>query len=374
MGNFSPTLRGRAWVSTVHIKNMESMGMTETEYRNPEYLADFLIHLWNESGKGRTSAVAVCESKDGCYHAHMALYGNTTTLKNVANILMGSHCEPQLGGKAELTLYLLKQGKYAEKDEKILYVKDIEAIQDVKGKRNDLDTIEELLVEGMTPQEILDTNFAFYKYEKMILHAYTDMRIRAAPVREAIYCEFHVGESSTGKTFYYEQLCEKHGVDNIYVLTDYDNNASGGLDSYMKVGCPPILFMDEFKGHRFSYEKFLTMLNGYTRMQTHSRYTNTYNLWSTVIITSVYPPEAIYNNMVASENRDIDSYEQLLRRINKIVYHYKDGDEYKTYSIDSKDYTNYEDLRNRALSKDHDGFITMSKAEQLKLDIPFKEN
>lgn len=35
--------------------------------------------------------------------------------------LYQSHVEPQLGGKKELTAYLLKQGKYAEKNEKILY-------------------------------------------------------------------------------------------------------------------------------------------------------------------------------------------------------------------------------------------------------------
>lgn len=84
---------------TVHIKNMQAMGLSEEEYHNPEYLADVLTALWNESGKGRTSAVAVCESADGCYHAHMAVYGNTTTLKKVADILFQSHVEPQLGGK-----------------------------------------------------------------------------------------------------------------------------------------------------------------------------------------------------------------------------------------------------------------------------------
>ena len=148
---------------TVHIKNMQAMGLSEEEYHNPEYLADVLTALWNESGKGRTSAVAVCESADGCYHAHMAVYGNTTTLKKVADILFQSHVEPQLGGKKKLTAYLLKQEKHTEKDEKILYVKDIEAIQDVKGKRSDLETIEELLIKGFTPQQILDTNFSFYK-------------------------------------------------------------------------------------------------------------------------------------------------------------------------------------------------------------------
>lgn len=367
---FSPATKGRAWMATVHIKNMESIGLSKDEYRNPEYLADVLSALWNESGKGRSCAVAVCESADGCYHAHMAIYGNSTTLKKVSDILYQSHVEPQLGGKKELTAYLLKQGKYAEKNETILYVKDIESIQDVQGKRNDLEAIEEMLIKGMTPQQILDTSFSFYRYQNMILNAYIDQRIKEAPIRQDIYCEYHVGDSGTGKTYYYNQLCDEYGAENIYVLTDYDNNASGGLDTYMKTGAPHILFMDEFKGHGITYEKLLIMLTGYTRMQTHSRYVNTYNLWTTVIITSVYPPEAIYKNMVAHKNQDIDSYQQLLRRISKIVFHYKENEEYKTYSVDSRDYTNYENLRNKALNID--GFRPMTEQEQLEL--PFKED
>lgn len=369
MGNFSLDTKSRSWIAVVHITNMKSIGLTEKEYMNPEYLADVLSATWNESGKGRTCAVAICESADGCYHAHMALYGNTTTLKKVATILHNSHIEPQLAGKKELTAYILKEGKHAEKGEKVLYLKDIESIRDVKGKRNELEEIEELILKGKNPKQILDIDIRFYKFEKLIIRAYIDYRMKNAPIRRDIYCEYHTGESGTGKTFTYEQMAETEGVDNIYVLTDYDNNASGGLDNYIKQGAPPILFMDEFKGFGISYEKLLTMLNGYARMQTHSRYSNTYNLWERVVITSIYPPEHIYQNMVASENRNLDSYTQLMRRISKVVYHYIEDGEYKTYSIDSKDYTCYEDLKNKALGKD--GFQPMTEAE-IK-DLPFSE-
>lgn len=361
--------RGRAWIAVVHIENMKRMGLSEADYMNPEYLADYLTYLWNESGKGRSSAVAICLSEAGCWHAHMALYGNTTTLKNVSKILFNSHIEPQLGGKAQLQAYLMKQGKYAEKNETILYLKDIEKVQDVPGKRNDLDAIEELLIKGFTPQQILDVNFHFYKYEKMIMHAYIDQRIKDAPLTQEVYVEYHCGESGTGKTYFYNQLCERAGADNIYILADYDNNASGGLDAYMKMGAPAILFMDEYKGFGISYGKLLTMLNGYTRMQTHSRYNNSYNLWKEVYITSVYPPEGIYTNMVSTEYQGLDSYTQLIRRISKIVYHYIENGEYKTYSIDAADYIDYADLRRRAAAQNQllDGFINLSDAEQLQL-------
>lgn len=368
---FDLKTRSRAWTAVVHIQNMENMGLGEDEYKNPEFLAQHLTDLWNTSGKGRTSAAAVCVSADGLYHAHMALYGNTTTLGNVAKILFNSHVEPQLGGKSQLQAYLLKEGKYAEKGEAVLCVRDIDKVQDVPGKRGDLEEIEEMLIKGFTPQQILDTNFQYYKYEKMILHAYADMRLSTAPVKHKIYVEYHLGSSGTGKTYFYEQLCKEKGVENIYLMTDYDNNASGGLDSYMKSGAPPVLFMDEFKGFGISYGKLLTMLLGYTRMQTHARYSNAYNLWNEVYITSVYPPEVLYQNMVSTEKQDIDSYTQLVRRINRIVYHYIEDGEYKTYAIDSRDYAGYDDLRSRAASlrRAGEGFIRVPEAEQLR--IPF---
>ena len=372
---FSPQTRGRAFIAVVQVKNMEKMGLSEGQYKDPEYLAEYLTALWEGSGKNRTCAVAVCMSADGLYHAHMALYGNTTTLKAVSDILFQSHVEPQMGGKAQLAEYMLKQGKYEEKGEAILFVQGTEKIQDSKGSRGDLEVIEEMLIKGMTPQQILDTNFKFYKYEKMILHAYTDQRIRNAPIRQEVYVEYHVGESGTGKTYSYNQLCKEHGAENIYILTDYDNNASGGLDSYMKSGAPPVLFMDEYKGFGITYGKLLTMLNGYTRMQTHARFSNAYNLWEKVYITSVYPPEALYQNMVFHEYQDVDSYAQLIRRISRVVYHYIEGGEYKAYSVDGRDYIDYEDLKGRAAAQglDKDGFLPLPGPEPEQIRLQLKE-
>lgn len=349
---FSTNIKSRAFIVVVHIQNMINTGLSEEEYMNPQFLGDTLIGIWENSGQNRTGAVAVCMSKNNCYHAHMALYTkNSTTLKCVSDILFQSHVEPQLGGKKELSAYMQKEGKYEEKGETVLYTKNLDVIQDVRGKRNDIEDIEEMLLKGLTPQQILEQSFSNYKYEKMILHAYIDMRIAEAPVKQDVYCEYHVGESGSGKTYEYNLLCNEQGAENVYVLTDYDNNASGGFDSYMKNGAPPILFMDEFKGYGIPYGKLLTMLNGYTRMQTHSRYSNSYNLWEKVYITSVYPPEAVYRNMVSDENRDVDSFKQLMRRINKVVYHYIEDGEYKTYAVESKDYVSYETLKFMARNK-----------------------
>ena len=83
---FSAKTKGRCWMVTVQVTNMEKLGLTKEQYENPEYLADYLCELWETSGTGRKAGVAVCVSLNGLYHAHMACYGNTTTLKKVSDI------------------------------------------------------------------------------------------------------------------------------------------------------------------------------------------------------------------------------------------------------------------------------------------------
>ena len=155
------------------------------------------------------------------------------------------------------------------------------------------------------------------------------------------------------------------------MCTCFDNNASGGLDNYITEGAPSVLFMDEFKGVGISYSKLLVMLNEYPNMQTHARYSNVYNLWGNFFITSIYAPEELFDIMVDSDKRKIDSYEQLRRRINKIVYHYKDDSgNFMSYTMDSKDYVDREDLLSRIRDNvDPDGFRKI--ATQSDTTVPF---
>jgi hypothetical protein len=362
--SFSPKTRDRAWVGTIHITNMEKAGLTREQYENPEFLSDYFTHLWESSGKDRKAGIAVCVSSSGVYHAHIACYGNTTTLKAVSDILFQSHIEPQLGGKKDLTSYLLKEGKYAEKGEQVLCTKGLEIIEDRQGNRNDLEDIAELLKQGYTPAEIMETNFSYRRYEKIIKSAFIDIRIKETPLIKETHNEWHVGSSGSGKTFYYFQLCEKYSSDKIYITTDFEN---GGFDFYIEQGAPPILFLDEFKGN-MKFSQLLTILDKYSRTQTHCRYANTYNLWTTCIITSIFPPEELYASMVANDMQKRDKLEQLLRRLDKIVYHYVKDGEYKSFSIPASEYTNYENLKQRALA-DNDGFVPIPTKQVIPLSI-----
>lgn len=350
---FSPKLRHRCWMVTIQIANMEKMGLTEEQYKNPELLADFLVTMWKNSGKNRKAGVAVCVSATGCYHAHVAAYSNTTTLKAVADVFHQAHVEPQLSGKDTLTAYLKKEGKFAEKGEQVLYTTDLEVIEDSQGNRSDLDMIAELLKKGCTPNEIYAQSFRFRKYEKMIKTAYLQQRIDETPLCKEMWNEYHWGASGTGKTYTYIKLCEKHSPDEVYICSDYANSggSSGGFDFYAN-NPAKIIVLDEFRGN-IPYNTLLSMLDVYSRNQQHCRYQNTYNLWTSVYICSVFPPEEAYKHMVGEAYRSIDSMQQFFRRLNKIVYHYKDvKGEYKTFEMLPSEYKNARDMQYKATMSD----------------------
>lgn len=358
---------------TFQIANMEKSGLSKEEYENPEYLAEYICGLWENSGKGRKAGVAVCVSLKGLYHAHIACYGNTTTLKKVSDVFFQAHTEPQLGGKKELCAYLLKEGKYAEKGEQVLCHKGLENIEDVQGKRSDLDAIEEMLNNGATPEEIFETSFRYRKYEKMIKADYLARRIKETPLIKDMWNEYHWGQSGSGKTYTYIKLCEKY-PDEVYLCNDYANSGAsgGGFDFYFN-NPATVVVLDEFRGN-IPYAQFLSLLDVYSRNQQHCRYQNVYNLWTSVIICSIYSVEKIYSFMVDDTEKNVDSMQQLLRRLNVIVYHYinKDG-KYRAFEMPACDYVNANDMVQKAMKyekyADDIEAISMSAMNDTQLDI-----
>ncbi len=347
---FSLDNRSRSWLVTVQVANMEKAGLSKENYEDPDFLANFLIEIWAKSGSGREAGVAVCVSANGLYHAHVACYGNTTTLKRVAEIFFDSHVEPQLGGKSELKCYLEKSGKYEEKGEHVLLTKGLDIIKDKQGKRNDLEEIQSMLENGSTPNEIFAENFRYRKYEKMIKADYLQRRIKKTPLIKEMHNEYHFGDSGTGKTYVYIKKCEEYSEEEVYLCNDYSNSrgSAGGFDFYAN-NAAKVIVLDEFRGE-IPYSQMLSILDVYSRNQQHCRFQNVYALWTSVIICSILSPEQVYFNMVDQIQRSRDTFKQFIRRFEIIVYHYinKDG-EYKSYSMPASEYKGSDDIIQRAL-------------------------
>lgn len=355
----------RAWFITLHIASMIKAGLTKEQYMDPPTVAKFFKDKWENSGKGREAGIVVCMSADGKYHIHGGLYGNTTTFHQVKEVMCDCHIEEQKATKKKLTDYLRKNPPYDEKGETVLYELGLECIKDAQGKRSIFAQIDDYLVQGMTPSEIMGNGSYFRHHERVIKGAYMAKRIKETPVVKDMHVEFHFGQPGTGKTSLVADLCEQYGRDKVYMVDDYK---TGGFDKYLEFDAPPILFMDELKGVDLSYGQLLSILDKYSIKQTHSRYTNTFNLWTQVYMTSVYSIEELFQIMVESRLRKTDSIQQLLRRITTIVYHYVEDGEFKTFSMPASEYKDSADMIARIHSANN-GFQKVSPSEMSQ--IPF---
>ena len=312
----------------------------ETYSGEPHEIAEKFLEDWVKDVPTRTGNVAYCISADGLIHLHMVLEdSNKARFSALKNTYPKAHLEPTKGTKEQAEDYINKRGKFQEKGEQVIYIAKFGEIKGNQGARKDFEVIEDLIQQGKTPLEVLNTSFGYRRYESMIKKAFYEKRIKETPFLRDIDVVWHVGESGSGKSYESFKIVEALGEESIYMYTDYDN---GGLDNY---NGEPILFMDEFRG-QMKFSVLMGLLQGY-RTQIHARYTNITPLWTKVHITSVLPPERVYHNMV-SENQDLDSIKQLLRRITAVCYHYKDGDEYKTFELPMSEYTDYETLKSLA--------------------------
>ena len=313
----------------------------------PNEIAEQVLAEWVKDHPTRTGAVAYCISAEGLIHLHMVLedsgMARFTALKKA---YPKAHLEPTMGNKQQAEDYIQKRGKFEEKGEQVIYIARYGEIKGNQGARKDFDAIEELIEQGLTPNQVMDQSFAFRRYEKMIKQAFFRKREKETPFCRDITVYWHVGESGTGKSYTSMKLVEELGEDQVYIYSDFEN---GGLDNYCG---EPVLFMDEFRG-QIQFSVLMKLLQGY-KMPVHARYTNTLPLWSEVHITSVLPPERVYQTMVR-ENQDLDTMKQLFRRINFVVYHFRDEDaKYREFVMPMEKYTDYETLREIAENQEND--------------------
>lgn len=288
----------------------------------PAEMVNTAVEMWCENKPQRSCAINYEIGDTGNHHMHMVLEDPAKVrFSAIQKLFKGIHIEPTRGNKEQAEDYIFKRGSFEEKSHTVIVPAVLRgSIKANKGARKDLDIIQELLEQGHNPNEIMDISINFRKHENLIRRQYYRMQIKNVALHRDIKVYWHVGESGCGKSFSYTKLCDIHGTDNVYLLTDYDN---GGFDNYC---AEPILFMDEFKGNM----RFQTLLNYLDRypVQVHCRYSNAYALWNEVHITSVFPPEEAYNFMVEESMRNKDKIIQLKRRITEIIYHYAENNEY----------------------------------------------
>ncbi len=218
--------------------------------------------------------------------------------------------------------------------------------------------IEQLIEKDLTPREIMSQSILYAQYDNIIRKRFYEKRFQETPSIREIKVYWHVGESGSGKSYTYVKLCELHGSEEVFFSSDYSCNGTALFSNYE---AEQIVFLDEFKGG-LPYSMVLQLLQGY-RAQIHCRYSNVYALYKEIHITSIFSPDEIYDRTVEQNQQNRDTITQLLRRIDFIIYHYKDAKgNYCTYEMPMSEYKNYEDLQ-RKVKPESDGFCPVKISE-----------
>lgn len=332
-------IKSRYWHIIVHIQCMKNAGLTDEQIKDPQYVVDYYREIWNRSGKNRICCITACRSAEGIFHVHGVLCGDQTTLSAVRKTMYNAHVEKCIGGKRVLLDYIRKKGKHEEKGEIILAESCDNGMEPKQGCRNDLKHYQKMLDDGYTPEEVFFEDIGSIKYDKSINKWYAIRKSNEAPNHGVVYVEWHIGDTGTGKSRYYEELCREYGENDIFLIGDL---RTGWIDDYVEKGCPKILFLDDFD-QPCDIQDLLSVIDTNPRKSIHGRYKNTYPLWEKVYIASLEPPEVIFNAITHKS-----SYKKLLRKVDYFVFHYIDDHRLCRYMLPSEQYNGYEDIKHKA--------------------------
>jgi hypothetical protein len=137
---------------------------------SPQEMVNNAIELWCKDKPQRSCAVNYEIGDTGNHHMHMVLEDPAKVrFSALQKLFKGMHIQPTRGNKEQANDYIQKKGSYEEKAHTVVvpavYRGTIKANQ---GARKDLDIIQELLEQGMTPNEIMDMDINYRKHEALI--------------------------------------------------------------------------------------------------------------------------------------------------------------------------------------------------------------
>lgn len=226
--------------------------------------------------------------------------------------------------------------------------------------------LEEYVKLGMKPRQIILSDPRFAMHEQMV-HAYYGAyaQSRIKPIRN-VKVIYRTGEVGSGKSYTYVRLCEQHGEENVY-LVSADSTTHGSFDQYAS---EKYLVIDELRPDSYSLSQLLGMLDGYKR-QIPARYKNVFAAWEQVEIATVIPPEDLFKGM--RRGGKADTFEQLRRRLESVVYHYKDlryeGNEvYRTVAVKAGDYKGIKQLQEMA-EREKNAPVVLPVVEGMKYGV-----
>lgn len=324
---------------------------------NPQdwgYDSDKVIRLLSELAGCRYIAIAEeIGALEHTPHMHFfVVYKNPKAESTMRNVVPKAHWDPCRGTIEQNRDYVFKQGKWVDSEKGTTALPETQRewgeipteCKEFPSRKSDvMDAINQMIEEGLSPSEIMGMHAGYCEYADTIRRAYILHKAADVPPVRDVHVHYVVGASGSGKTYTYKRLCDRYGDADVYLVTDYANDMTAAFDRYQAEN---VIVLDEFRGNvRFS--TFLNLTDKY-RCDIHARYVSTMALYSEVYITSVYPPEKLYENLVETATQGIEPRQQLYRRISDITYCEVRNGHFFRYTVPMSEYAGYEFLRREA--------------------------
>lgn len=264
--------------------------------------------------------------EEGTYHTHIFLYFNNAVMfSTLKKQFITAHFEMAKGTCQQNRDYILKEGKWAKDKKKETNLADtfdeygalpIER----QGQRNDIHDLYDMIKQGMSNYEILESNPTF------LLQIEKIERARQILKEEEFKNEFRKlevtyisGATDTGKS---RAIMDKYGYANVYRVTDYEHP----FDSYKG---QEIIVFEEFRSS-LKIQNMLNYLDGYP-LELPCRYANKIACFTKVFLITNIALEDQYRNIHYEQE---ETWNAFLRRIHKVIV-------YKQNEI--KEYNNVRD-------------------------------
>lgn len=154
---------------------------------SPEDIIEKLKQEWIGSNPLRKGWWGYCISEKGLPHVHMVLEDTgSCRFTKVKKAYPTAHLEPTKGNKKQVLAYIKKEPPFDEKGEQVLVFTSYGNIEGnkrfaVSNTNDTLATIEMLIEEGMTPNQIMAEDIRLRREENLIRKCYFAKRYKETP-------------------------------------------------------------------------------------------------------------------------------------------------------------------------------------------------
>lgn len=249
-------------------------------------------------------------NKGKTYHTHLFLYRQDAMRFNqIKKLFTTAHIDYCRGTSQENRDYCLKEGKYKGTYKEETNLKDTFEESGImplerQGQRNDLIDLYDMIKQGMTNYEILESNPEYMLNLDKIEHCRQIVRAeKYKNTFRVLEVEYYYGKSGRGKT---RSVMEKYGYENVYRVTDYQHP----FDNYKG---QTIIIFEEFHSS-LKIQDMLNYLDGYP-LDLPCRYSNKVACYDKVFLLSNTPLEKQYREI---QREYEDTWKAFLRRIHKV--------------------------------------------------------